>query len=97
MLRSKIDSVLLFATRTTRLFAHGFLLVVLVLCLAEIGISEDEIGLLLSLTMVGGVAISLWITTAAEQIGRRRMLVLGAFADGMVRDSVCFHKLPWPC
>ena len=78
MVRSKIDSVLLFATRMTRLFAYGFLSVVLVLYLAEIGISEYEIGLLLSLTLVGDVAISLWITTAADHIGRRRMLVLGA-------------------
>jgi MFS family permease len=88
MVRSKIDSVLLFATRMTRLFAYGFLSVVLVLYLAEIGISEYEIGLLLSLTLIGDVAISLWITTAADHIGRRRMLVLGALL--MVGSGIVF-------
>ncbi len=72
------DERLLFATRTVRLFAYGFLSVVLVLYLAQIGLSETQIGLLLTLTLVGDTAISLWITTSADRIGRRRMLVLSA-------------------
>ncbi|HRF95271.1 MAG TPA: hypothetical protein PLZ51_08750, partial [Aggregatilineales bacterium] len=35
-------------------------------------------GLLLSLTLAGDVVISLWITTNADRIGRRRMLIVGA-------------------
>ncbi|MEZ4678123.1 MAG: MFS transporter [Caldilineaceae bacterium] len=72
------DERLLFATRTVRLFAYGFLSVVLVLYLAQIGLSETQIGLLLTLTLVGDTLISLWITTSADRIGRRRMLVLSA-------------------
>lgn len=73
-----IDGWLLFATRCGRMFAYGFLSVVLVLYLKEIGISEDQIGLLLTLTLLGDTAVSLWITTSADRIGRRRMLILGA-------------------
>ena len=72
------DGRLLFGTRVLRMFAYGFLSVVLVLYLAEVGLSEVEIGLLLTLTLVGDTAISLWITTSADRIGRRRMLVVGA-------------------
>lgn len=72
------DGWLLFATRSGRMFAYGFLSVVLVLYLKEIGVREDQIGLLLTLTLLGDTAISLWITTSADRIGRRRMLVLGA-------------------
>ncbi|HZD58532.1 MAG TPA: MFS transporter, partial [Anaerolineales bacterium] len=72
------DTCLLFATRTARLFAYGFLSVVLALYLAEIGLSERQVGLLLTLTLVGDTAISLWITTHADRIGRRRMLLAGA-------------------
>ncbi len=72
------DISLFFATRITRLFAYGFLSVVLALYLAEIGFSEGQIGVLLSLTLAGDAAISLWITTSADRIGRRRMLLLGA-------------------
>jgi MFS family permease len=72
------DVRLLFATRTARLFAYGLLSVILVLYLAELGLNEGQIGLLLSITLVGDTVISLWITTNADRIGRRRMLVAGA-------------------
>ena len=68
----------LFATRITRLFAYGFLSVVLVLYLSEAGLSEAQIGLLLTLTLLGDTLISLWITTNADRLGRRRMLLAGA-------------------
>ncbi len=72
------DVRLLFATRITRLFAYGFLSVALALYLAQVGLSEPEIGLLLTLTLVGDVPVTLWITTSADRIGRRRMLLLGS-------------------
>jgi MFS family permease len=75
---SKTDVTLLFSARITRLFAYGSLSVLLVLYLTQIGLSEQLIGLLLSLTLIGDAGISLWITVSADVIGRRRMLLLGA-------------------
>jgi MFS family permease len=72
------DGRYLFLTRSLRLFAYGFLSVVLVLYLAQIGLSEQRIGWLLSLTLAGDTLVSLWITLNADRFGRRRMLVLGA-------------------
>jgi MFS family permease len=74
----KSDIRLLFTTRILRLFAYGFLSVVLALYLAEAGLSEARIGLLLTLTLAGDAAITLWLTTNADRLGRRRMLVAGA-------------------
>lgn len=74
----KKDTALLFATRIVRLFAYGFLSVVLVLYLAQAGLHEKEIGYLLTFSLAGDVIISLWITTSADRAGRRRMLLLGA-------------------
>jgi len=51
---------------------------VLVLYLTAEGLSEKEVGFLLTMTLLGDTAISLWITTAADRIGRKRMLILGA-------------------
>jgi MFS family permease len=73
-----LDGRLLFATRMVRLFAYGFLSVILVLYLAAAGLSNVQIGLLLTLTLVGDTLISLAITTSADRIGRRRMLLVGA-------------------
>jgi MFS family permease len=72
------DGALLFATRIVRLFAYGFLSVILVLYLAQVGLSGAEIGALLTLTLLGDAVISLWITTSADRIGRRKMLLVGA-------------------
>ena len=72
------DGRLLFAARSLRLFAYGFLAVVLALYLESIGLSDRDVGLLLSLTLLGDTVISLWITTTADYWGRRRMLLTGA-------------------
>jgi len=69
---------LLFATRFVRLFAYGSLSVVLVFYLVCVGLTEPEIGLLLTLTLVGDTFVSLYLTTRADRIGRRRMLIVGA-------------------
>jgi MFS family permease len=69
---------LLFVTRAVRLFAYGFLSVVLVLYLAELNLSEAVIGLILTLTLIGDTAISLWLTTHADRIGRQKVLIAGA-------------------
>ena len=76
--KTKHDITLLFTTRILRLFAYGFLSVVLALYLAEAGLSEAQIGLLLTVTLAGDAAITLWLTTNADRLGRRRMLVAGA-------------------
>jgi MFS family permease len=69
---------LLFAARVVRMFAYGMLGVVLVLYLAETGLSAVRIGLLLTLTFLGDAAISLWLSTRADRWGRRKILVAGA-------------------
>ena len=82
------DPILLFSTRVLRLFAYGSLSVILALYLAETGLTERIIGLLFSLTLVGDAGISLWLTTSADRIGRKRMLLLGSLL--MVLAGVVF-------
>jgi MFS family permease len=82
------DVALLFTTRIVRLFAYGFLAVVLVLYLASIGINDHRIGWLLTLTLVGDVVISLYLTTHADALGRRRTLLTGALL--MIGAAVVF-------
>jgi MFS family permease len=72
------DGRLLYAARVARMFGYGFLAVVLALYLSALGFEKTQIGLLLTLTLVGDTAISLWMSTHADRYGRRRMLVLGS-------------------
>jgi MFS family permease len=82
------DGWLLFTTRCARLFAYGLLSVVLMFYLTAVGLSEGESGLLLTLTLVGDIVISLWLTTHADRLGRRRMLMIGGLL--MVFAAVLF-------
>jgi len=72
------DGRLLFVTRFTRLFAYGALSVVLVLYLTELGFDAAEVGLLMTLTLVGDTLVSFFLTTRADRVGRRRVLMAGA-------------------
>jgi MFS family permease len=73
------DGWLLFLTRFVRLFAYGSLSVILVFYLVGLGLTEPQTGLLLTLTLAGDIIVSLYLTTRADRIGRRRMLIAGAF------------------
>lgn len=60
------------------MFAYGLVSVVLILYLAGLGFGMASVGILLSLTLIGDTLLSLLITTQADRIGRRRMLVTGS-------------------
>jgi MFS family permease len=88
------DGYLLFLTRFIRLFAYGSLSVVLVFYLIGLGLNASQTGLLLTLTLVGDTVISLYLTTRADRMGRRRILIVGAIlmaAAGLA--FACTHNL----
>ena len=72
------DARLLFATRLIRLFAYGSLSLVLVFYLVGIGVSDERVGTLFTMTLGGDVVVSLFLTTRADRVGRRRVLIAGA-------------------
>jgi len=87
------DGRTLFALRTMRMFGYGFLAVVLVLYLAAAGLEPLAIGAVLTLTLVGDTVISLWLTTHADRIGRRLVLIVGSLL--VVVAGVVFAATDW--
>jgi MFS family permease len=87
-MKTNRDIVILFSTRIIRLFCYGFLSVVLALYLIQAGMSERSIGLIFSMTLAGDAGISLWLTTSADRIGRKRTLIIGALL--MIGAGVVF-------
>ena len=87
------DGRLLFAMRTVRMFAYGFLAVVLVLYLAAAGLDPLAIGIVLTLTLIGDTIISLWLTTNADRFGRRRTLIVGSAL--MIVAGIAFAFTSW--
>src|SRR6266567_1927207 len=86
------DGRLLFLTRFIRQFSYGSLSVVLVFYLTELGLSQAQTGLLLTLTLLGDTVISLSLTTQADRIGRRRMLIAGAILMAGAGLAFAFTK-----
>ncbi|QDT52572.1 Major Facilitator Superfamily protein [Caulifigura coniformis] len=77
-LRLSRDGWLLFAARLVRMFAYGLLSTVLMLYLSAAGMDDGRIGLLMTLTLLGDTAITFWLSTNADRIGRKRTLLIGA-------------------
>ncbi|KAF2670071.1 MFS general substrate transporter [Microthyrium microscopicum] len=78
LINSNIDIKLLIAQRFVRLIAYGGSTLILVSYLSTLGISDTRIGLFMTLTLIGDVFISFFLTLITDSIGRRFMLALGA-------------------
>jgi MFS family permease len=72
------DGWLLFATCGVRTLAYGFLSVVLGLYLAALGLEPEAIGGMFTAALAGGALMTVILTTVADRLGRRRVLIAGA-------------------
>lgn len=72
------DGQVLLLTRVVRMFAYGFLAVILALYFTELGWENSQVGALLTITLAGNAFITLAITTRADRIGRKKMLLFSA-------------------
>jgi MFS family permease len=83
MRSARKDVYILILARYLRLFAYGAVALILALYFEELGFSDAQIGLFMTLTLLGDVFISLFLTLVADALGRRRTLLMGAFMMGV--------------
>ncbi len=69
---------LILAGRAARAFGFGLNSVALGLYLGELGLPEDQIGLVFAAALLGTMALTLVIALRGDRIGRRRLLVAGS-------------------
>jgi MFS family permease len=72
------DGRLLLAAKMVRMFANGFLSVILAIYLKLIGFDDFLIGLILTTTLLNSVIFTLVASFYADKIGRRKFLLLYA-------------------
>ncbi|KAK3330719.1 major facilitator superfamily transporter [Apodospora peruviana] len=82
------DTKLLCLQRFVRLFAYGASFLILAHFLSGLGFSDKQTGLFMTLTLLGDVVISFLLTTVTDQVGRRRVLAVGAAS--MVMSGIVF-------
>ncbi|KAJ5902868.1 Major facilitator superfamily domain general substrate transporter [Penicillium taxi] len=78
MWKSTRDVKFLCAQRFVRLFAYGGSTLILVSYLSALGIPDDKIGFFMTLTLIGDVVISFFLTLFADAMGRKAVLCLGS-------------------
>lgn len=64
--------------RSCRMFAYGAASLIIALFFSSLEFSDSQIGLFMTLTLLGDVCLSLLLTLIADRIGRRRILFAGA-------------------
>lgn len=74
---------LLLASCGVRSFAYGTLSVILGLYLDVLGLSATSIGWIFAAALGGGAVMTVIVTSVADGIGRRAMLIVGAFLMAM--------------
>ena len=68
----------------------------LALYLVQVGLDEKQIGLLFALTLAGDAVITLWLTTSADRLGRKRTLIAGSVLMIARRAELHSHPgIPW--
>jgi MFS family permease len=82
------DVYVLLLTRYMRMLAYGSSTLILALFFETLGYSDLQIGLFMTLTLVGDVFISLGLAFVADAIGRKWILILGSLL--MTLAGSCF-------
>ncbi|KIV98942.1 uncharacterized protein PV09_09328 [Verruconis gallopava] len=78
LLHADGNTWLIILTRMLRMFAYGFNALILALFFESLKFSDYSIGLFYTLTLLGDVALSLFLTLVADALGRRKILFFGA-------------------
>ncbi|CAK7265884.1 hypothetical protein SEPCBS57363_001817 [Sporothrix epigloea] len=77
------------------MFANGASALFLALFFAELGFSDERIGLFMTLTLAGDVGLSLLLTLVADHIGRRRTLMFGSMLMIMSGTAFALSENYW--
>ena len=82
------DVYLIILSRFFRMSAYGAVALILAVYLQSLDFSDPQIGLFMTLTLLGDVVVSLLLTLVADALGRRNSLLVGAL--GMALSGAVF-------
>ncbi|EFX04103.1 major facilitator superfamily transporter [Grosmannia clavigera kw1407] len=89
------DAWIIILARSLRMFAYGASSLILALFFAALDVSDERIGLFMSLTLAGDVVLSLVLTFLADHFGRRRTILLGSVLMAVSGLAFAFCENYW--
>lgn len=90
------DARTLLATRGVRAFGDGFVSVLLPVHLARLGLSNAQIGVVVTATLVGSAALTLLVGLVAYRQPRRRLLIQAGVLMAATGVGFAFVHQFWP-
>ena len=85
------DAKIIILCKAVRMYAWGFVAVILVIYLQQIGYSSSQVGAIFTLTLLGDTIISIILTSRADKWGRKSTLIVGAALS--VATSLVFAQV----
>lgn len=82
------NAYLIIFARACRMFAYGTNSLILAIFFSALKYSDHQIGLFMTLTLVGDVLLGTFLTLIADKVGRRKVLIGGSFL--MVLSGLVF-------
>ncbi len=73
------DGKLLLVARGVRSFGYGLLTALMFIYLSEVGFSDPMVGAVLSATLLGSAAFTVFVSVYADRLGRKRLLIVLSF------------------
>ncbi|EXJ81351.1 hypothetical protein A1O3_07641 [Capronia epimyces CBS 606.96] len=73
------NAYLIVLARTCRMFAYGTNTLILAIFFSALNYSDHQIGLFMTLTLLGDVFLGTFLTLIADRVGRRKVLLGGSF------------------
>ncbi|KAI0481405.1 major facilitator superfamily domain-containing protein [Xylaria cf. heliscus] len=83
-----LNAYLIILARTCRMFAYGTNSLILAIFFSALGVTDNQIGLFMTLTLVGDVLLGTLLSLVADRIGRRRVLIGGSIL--MITSGLIF-------
>lgn len=93
--RTGRDAWLVILSRACRMFAHGANSLIIALFFSALKFPDSHIGLFMTLTLLGDVVLSVFLTLVADGFGRRRILFAGAFLMVLAGAAFAFSENYW--
>ncbi|KAK8031547.1 hypothetical protein PG990_001281 [Apiospora arundinis] len=82
------NACIIILARACRMFAHGAISLILAIYFAALEFTDHQIGLFMTLTLLGDVFLGTFLTLIADRVGRRKVLLGGSFL--MIFSGIIF-------
>jgi MFS family permease len=90
------DAIRILAARGVRAFGDGFVALLLPIWLIELGFNAFAIGAIVTSTLIGTAALTLWVGMIANRYSRRRLLLTAALLMMATGVGFALTTAFWP-